>query len=127
MKNDPTDVDPTTGNWEKPKRAPKAKKPEPAAIKMTFKKKMSFGEWVGAAVKGNAGGTLVRVDGGYFKVEALQRIAASIDSAVFMAQMESRKLSPLEGFAMEVLFQMAQWQTLDEARESYKRYLASLE
>lgn len=88
-------------------------------------KKMTFGEWVGANIKGNAGAKLVRVDAGHFDVEGLVRIAESIDRTVLMAQLEGRKLTPLESFAMEVLFAMGAWKDLKEATESYQRYRKS--
>jgi hypothetical protein len=88
-------------------------------------KKMTFGEWTGAVIAGNAGSKLVRVDAGHFEVEGLKRIAANIDQTVFMAQLEGRKLTPIESFAMEVLFAMADWKNTKEAHESYQRYLKS--
>ena len=86
-------------------------------------KKMTFGEWTGAVIAGNAGTKLVRVDAGHFNVDGLQRIAKTIDQAIFMAQLEGRKLTSLESFAMEVLFATAGWKDLAEARESYQRHL----
>lgn len=88
-------------------------------------KKMTFGEWTGAVIEGNAGGKVVRVDAGFFNVDGLKRTAANIDQTIFMAQLENRKLTPIESFAMEVLFAMADWKGVKEANESYQRYLAS--
>ncbi len=86
-------------------------------------KKMTFGEWTGAVIATNAGSKLVRVDAGFFNVDGLKRIAANIDQTVLMAQLEGRKLTPIESFAMEVLFAMADWNGIQEAQESYQRYL----
>lgn len=86
-------------------------------------KQLTFGEWVGEVIAGNAGAKLIRVDAGYFDVEGLKSIAKSIDQAVFMAQLEGRKLTPLESFAMEVLFAVADWKDINAATASYQRYL----
>lgn len=85
--------------------------------------KMKFGEWVGAVIKGNSGAKVIKVANSYFETDALEAAAKAIDSAVFEAQMESRKLSPLESFAIEVLFDLADWKGPKEAHESYQRYL----
>ena len=87
--------------------------------------KMTFGEWTGAVIAGNSGAKVVRVDAGFFNVDGLKRIAESIDKAVLVAQMEGRKLEPLESFAMEVLFALAGWEDLAKAKESYQRHLNS--
>lgn len=93
-------------------------------------KKMTFGEWTAANISGNAGNAghpnrVVRVDAGFFSVEGLERAAKSMDQAVFMAQLEGRKLNPLESFAMEVLFAMAGWNDNQEAMKSYQDYQKS--
>ncbi len=86
---------------------------------------MTFGQWVGLNIKGNSGGhgKVIRVDAGFFNVEGLVRIAETIDQTVFMAQLEGRKLTPLETFAMEVLIAVGGWQDLKEAREAFEKHL----
>jgi len=78
-----------------------------------------------AKIKGNAGGhgKVMRVDAGFFNVDGLVRAAESANQAVFMAQLEGRRLSPLESFGLEVLMALAGWKDTSEALESYQRYL----
>ncbi|MBT9139332.1 MAG: hypothetical protein DDT31_01916 [Syntrophomonadaceae bacterium] len=88
-------------------------------------KKMTFGEWTGDAIAGNASAKLIRVNAGYFEGECLKRVSKNIDEAILKAHLEGRKLSPIESFAMEVLFAVAGWEGPKEADESYQRYLKS--
>lgn len=87
--------------------------------------KMTFGQWVGRNIKGNSGGhgKVIRVDAGFFNVEGLVRIAETLDQTVFLAQLEGRKLTPLESFAIEVLIAVGGWKDLKEAREAFARHL----
>jgi hypothetical protein len=85
--------------------------------------KMTFGQWVGLNIKGNATAKLMRVDAGHFQVDGLVHIAESMDQAVFMAQLEGRKLTPLESFAVEVLIALGGWNNLKEAREAFKQHI----
>lgn len=63
---------------------------------------MTFGQWVGLNIKSSA---------------------ESLDQTVFMAQLEGRKLNPLESFAIEVLIAVCGWKDLKEARGAFQQHL----
>lgn len=85
-------------------------------------KPISFGEFLGNRIAGMSGGKVIRVDAGFFDVEGLKRIARSMEQTVFMAELEGRKLNPLESFAIEVLIAIGGWKTPAEALTEYNRY-----
>lgn len=85
-------------------------------------KPISFGEFLGNCIAGMSGGKVMRVDAGFFDVEGLKRIARSMEQTVFMAELEGRKLNPLEGFAIEVLIAVGGWKDLKEALDEFNRY-----
>lgn len=85
--------------------------------------KMKFGEWVGACIAGHSGAKVVKVANSYFDTEALVEAARQIDTVVWEAQMEQRKLTRFESVMVEILFDLAGWKDLKTAQESYQRYL----
>lgn len=88
---------------------------------------ISFGEYLSNRIAGMSGGKVIRVDAGFFEVEGLKRIARSMEQTVFMAELEGRKLNPLESFAIEVLIAVGGWKDLKEAMQSYTRHLSTLD
>lgn len=87
-------------------------------------KPISFGEFLGNRIVGMSP-RVIRVDAGFFEVEGLKRIARSMEQTVFMAQLEGRKLNPLESFAIEVLIAVGGWKDLKEALTEYNSYAKS--
>ena len=85
-------------------------------------KPVSFGEYLGNRLAGHSGATVVKVDADYFDVEGIKRVARSMEQTVFMAELEGRKLNPLECFAIEVLIAVGGWKTPAEAIAEYNRY-----
>lgn len=85
-------------------------------------KPISFGEFLGNRIAGMSGGKVMRVDAGFFDVEGLKRIALSMEQTVFMAELEGRKLNPLESFAIEVLVSIGGWATPGDAIAAYNSY-----
>lgn len=88
-------------------------------------KQLTFGQFVASAIQGASGGSgkVIRVDAGFFNVPGLMETAQTIDQTIFMAQLEGRKLTKLESFAIEVLLALPGWKDLAEASAEYQKYV----
>ncbi len=87
--------------------------------------KMKFGEWIGAVIAGNAGAKVMKIGNSYFDMAAIQKAAEAFDPLIMTAQLEGRKLTPLESLMVEILISQAGWKNMAEAVESYQRHLNS--
>lgn len=85
---------------------------------------MKFGEWVGAAIAGNAGAKVMKIGYSHFNTDAVVSAAKCIDAVALGAQIGGQ-LTPFETLMIEILFDLAGWSSPKEANESYQRYLKS--
>lgn len=86
--------------------------------------KMKLGEWLGECIEGNSGAKATKILSHYYKTDSLVETAKSVDATVRTAQLEGRKLNAMESLTMELLFDLAGWESPKEAIENYQSYLA---
>jgi hypothetical protein len=84
---------------------------------------LSFAQWIGSLIAGNAGAKVVKIANGYYDTGVVVRAAESVDQLVMTVRMEDRTFTPLETLMVEVLIDLAGFKGRAEAAEAYAVYL----